>query len=79
MSERLTDGKLHISDADFASLVEQVLISGRKIVDQRGLKVAIRLNELQAYVKTFNLLAALTSEAGGGQAHYDLVVGGIDD
>lgn len=71
------DGRLHITDEDFSALVEHVLIAGRKIVDGCGLKTFVRFDEKRAYALTFDLLAALASEAGKGDPRYDLVLGGI--
>lgn len=73
------DGKLHLSDADMALFVEQVLIMATKVKDAAGLRVYLRFDPVAAQNMAFIMLSRLTMDGGKGQpGNYELVLGGIE-
>lgn len=73
----LGDGKLHISEHDFRSFCGAVLTMATRMTDGNGLKVMVRFDHIRTTQLAFDMLATLTSEAGRGESHYDLVLGGV--
>lgn len=72
------DGQLHLSDADFESFIEQVAGMALKLTDGKGLKVFCRYDSNRVRAMAFDMLSQLMREAGKGEPHYDLVLGGVE-